>query len=152
MYSVAQAVPKHLPSWPSLPFARITVVCHQAKLLLAFSPDVIWLSLYLCGPFILLQWFIIYWDWISWFPGYQIWGSSVILEIMRMPVRLRTDFPLLASRFLTPLFHVFCLCVSWLTLNNSFTSHYQFTNSLLSVQFLVYSTTSGFLISRNSIF
>lgn len=71
---------------------------------------------------------------------------------MRTPVRLAVDFLPLASKYLSRfLIHSVFVCLDY-TLNDSFTSRCQFTDSLLSVQFLVYSTSTEFLISRTSIF
>lgn len=71
---------------------------------------------------------------------------------MRTPVRLAVDFLHLASKYLSRfLIHSVFVCLDY-TLNDSLTSHCQFTDSLLSVQFLVYSTSAEFLISRTSIF
>lgn len=71
---------------------------------------------------------------------------------MRTPVRLAVDFLHLASKYLSRfLIHSVFVCLDY-TLNDSLTSHCQFTDSLLSVQFLVYSTSAEFLISRTFIF
>lgn len=71
---------------------------------------------------------------------------------MRTPVRLAVDFLHLAAKYLSRfLIHSVFVCLDY-TLNDSLTSHCQFTDSLLSVQFLVYSTSAEFLISRTSIF